>query len=58
MTATQAPGYEQIWVDGMNRGDVSAADQIADASWRVDVQAGGSLRPRMGPRMICRRRQR
>ena len=28
MTATQAPGYEQIWVDGMNRGDISAADQV------------------------------
>src|ERR1043165_9293398 len=28
MTATEALGYEQIWVDGMNRGDVSAADQV------------------------------
>ena len=28
MAATPALGYEQIWVDGMNRGDVSVADQV------------------------------
>jgi steroid delta-isomerase-like uncharacterized protein len=28
MTATQSLGYEQIWVDAMNRGDVSAADEV------------------------------
>jgi predicted ester cyclase len=27
MAATQALSYQQIWVDGMNRGDVSAADE-------------------------------
>jgi cytochrome P450 len=30
--------------------------EIADAAWPVDVQAGGSLRPRGAPRMICHRR--
>lgn len=27
MAATQVQGYEQIWTDGLNRGDVSVADQ-------------------------------
>jgi predicted ester cyclase len=27
MAATQVLGYQQIWTDGMNRGDVSVADQ-------------------------------
>ena len=27
MAATQALEYQQIWTDGLNRGDVSVADQ-------------------------------
>ena len=37
MTATQAPGYEQIWVEGMNRGDVSAADQVFTSDCIIHV---------------------
>ena len=28
MAATQPASYEQVWVDGLNRGDVSAADDV------------------------------
>jgi predicted ester cyclase len=37
MTAGQALDYEQIWCDGMNRGDVSAADQVFDRDCIIHI---------------------